>query len=131
MASSGIPADVDEFIQSNIDSVELLEVLLHLEKNNLRDLTAPAIASALYSNPGSISMRLRNLKAAGLVDVVEDVEPLYHYRPGTPAQDAMVKKLASVYQERRVAVISAILARQASNVQAFSDAFILGKRRNF
>jgi hypothetical protein len=130
MANSGIPADVEQFIQTSIDSVELLEVLLHLEKNNLRDLTASAIALALYSNPDSISLRLRKLKSEGLVDVVEDVDTLYHYRPDSPDKASMVKKLAQIYQERRVAVISAILARQASNVQAFSDAFLFGKRRD-
>ncbi len=128
MTSSGIPEDVEQFIQTNIDSVEQLEVLLHLEKNNLRDLTAAAIAAALYSNQDSISMRLRGLRSQGLIDVVEDDEPLYHFRPDTAAKDAIVKKLARLYQERRVAVISAILARQASNVQAFSNAFVFGKR---
>lgn len=131
MTIAGISPDVEQFIQANIDSVELLEVLLHLHKNNLRDLTATAIATALYSNPDSISMRLRRLHASGLVDVVEDVEPLYHYRPDTPEKDAVVRKLAKLYQERSVAIISAILSRQASNVQAFSNAFVLGKRRNF
>lgn len=127
MASAGIPADVEQFIQTHIDSVEQLEVLLHLEKNNLRDLTAAAVASALYSNPQAISMRLRKLIAEGLVGSVDDEEPLYHYRPESPAKDAMVKNLARIYEERRVAVITAILARQASGVQAFSDAFLFGK----
>lgn len=128
MTSSGIPADVEQFIVSSIDSVEQLEVLLHLEKNKLRDFTAPAIAASLYSNPHSIMMRLRRLASEGLVEVIEEEEPLYHYRPDSPAKEAMVSRLAAVYQERRVAVITAILARQASNVQAFSDAFVFGKR---
>jgi hypothetical protein len=130
MASSGIPADVEQFIQTHIDSVELMEVLLYLEKNNFRDLSAAAIATALYSNADSISLRLRKLKAAGLVDVVEDEELLYHYSPDSPDKDAMVKKLAKVYQERRVAVITAILARQAHSIHAFSDAFLFGKRKD-
>jgi hypothetical protein len=126
----GTPANVEQFIQSHIDSVEQLEVLLHLEKNNLKDFTAKAIAAAMYSNPDAIALRLKSLVADGLVGAVEDEEPLYHYRPDTPAKDAMVKELAKVYRERPVAVITSILSRRSSSVQAFSDAFLFGKRRN-
>jgi predicted ArsR family transcriptional regulator len=128
--SSGIPEDVERFIQAYIDSVEQLDVLLHLEKNNSSKLTATAIASALYSNAQAIEMRLRKLTADGLVSVSEDAERAYRYRPDSPVKDAMVKQLSRIYQERPVAVITAILSRRASSAQAFSDAFLFGKRGN-
>lgn len=128
---SGIPADVEEFIQVYIDSVEQLEVLLYLEKNNLRDFTAHAIASALYSNPDAITLRLQNLVSAGIIRAEEGEERVYHYKPDSPAIEPMVKQLTRIYQERPVAVITAILNRRSNSVQAFSDAFLFGKRKSF
>ena len=43
--------------------------------------------------------------------------------------DAVVARVADMYRERRVAVISLIATKPLQNVKAFSDAFRLRKRK--
>jgi hypothetical protein len=118
---TGLPEDVHRFLYHNIDSVEQLEVLLLLRQGPERGWTAEAVARALYSHPSSILHRLSSLAGRGLL---RELEPAcYQYAPRSAELHETVTRVADVYRERRVAVITLIASKPIENVRAFSDAF--------
>ncbi len=125
MSETGLPAGVEKFIAGRIDSVELLEVLINLQQNSQGGISADALSQKLYSSTTSIKLRLDKLVALGLSKVTPGQPDMYQYAPSNSSDDEAVRKLSTAYQERPVAVITAILARPAKGVQAFSDAFVL------
>lgn len=124
--TSGIPEDVRRFLLQCIDSVEQLEVLLHLYRTPEQSWSSDAIALALYSNPASIARRLAGLSSHGLLTLTSS--SAYRYQPKTAELDATVSRLAETYRQRRVAVISIIASKPMENVRAFSEAFRLRKK---
>ncbi|HEU4681311.1 MAG TPA: hypothetical protein VFS51_06165 [Gemmatimonadales bacterium] len=124
---SGIPDDVRRFLLQSIDSVEQLEILLLLHGSPATDWSPDAVAQHLYSNPASVARRLAALQAKEALST-NDLASTYRYRPGTPDLDATITRLAEVYRQRRVAVITAIASKPMENVRAFSDAFRLRKK---
>ena len=50
MAQPGIPDDVAAFLNRNVRSVELLEILLLLHSDPKRDWTADQVCAQQYSN---------------------------------------------------------------------------------
>jgi len=124
--TSGIPEDVRRFLLQCIDSVEQLEVLLHLYRTPEQSWSSDAIALALYSNPASIARRLAGLYSHGLLTLTSS--SAYRYQPKTAELDATVSQLAESYRQRRVAVISIIASKPMENVRAFSEAFRLRKK---
>jgi hypothetical protein len=122
-----IPPEVDEFLAAHIDTVEQLEVLLLLREAPNRAWTAEAVAQVLYSHSASVARRLESLTRHKLLAQEPGDPPTYRYAPTPAGQDALVRCLAEVYRERRVAVIAAIASRPMDNVRAFSDAFLFRK----
>jgi DNA-binding MarR family transcriptional regulator len=127
VTSPNIPPEIDEFLAAHIDSVEQLEVLLLLHHAPDQSWTADAVAKVLYSQPASVARRLASLAQHQLLDEKPGSPPAYRYAPTPASRDALVRLLAEVYRERRVAVISAIASRPMDNVRAFSDAFLFRK----
>lgn len=124
--TSGISEDVRRFLLQCIDSVEQLEVLLHLYRTPEQSWTSDSIALALYSNPASIARRLAGLYSNGLLNLTSS--SAYRYQPKTAELDATVSRLAETYRQRRVAVITVIASKPMENVRAFSEAFRLRKK---
>jgi hypothetical protein len=124
--TSGIPEDVRRFLLQCIDSVEQLEVLLHLYRTPEQSWSSDAIALALYSNPASIARRLAGLYTHDLLALTSSSG--YRYQPKTAELEATVSQLAETYRQRRVAVISIIASKPMENVRAFSEAFRLRKK---
>jgi hypothetical protein len=124
--TSGIPEGVRRFLLQCIDSVEQLEVLLHLYRTPEQTWSSESIARLLYSNPASIAHRLARLHANGLL--AETSGSVYRYQPKTAELDATVSQLAETYRQRRVAVITVIASKPMENVRAFSEAFRLRKK---
>ena len=73
------------------------------------------------------SEQLGELHARGLLARMGDSNTRYQYRPATPDLDAQVCRLETAYQERRVAVITAIYSQPVDRVRTFADAFRLRK----
>ena len=124
--TSGIPEDVRRFLLQCIDSVEQLEVLLHLYRTPEQSWSSDSIALALYSNPASIARRLAGLYSNGLLNLTSS--SAYRYQPKTAELDATVSRLAETYRQRRVAVITIIASKPMENVRAFSEAFRLRRK---
>jgi hypothetical protein len=124
---SGLPDDVSRFLHQYIDSVEHLEVLLLAQTSPGRTWSAPDMARELYSHPSSITQRFHRLVGSGLL---REVSPgVVQYAPRAAELDEIVSRLADVYRERRVAVISLIATKPLANVKAFSDAFRIRRHR--
>ena len=124
--TSRIPEDVRRFLLQCIDSVEQLEVLLHLYRTPEQSWSADSIALALYSNPASIARRLAGLHSNGLLTQTSSSD--YRYQPKTGELDLTVSQLAETYRQRRVAVITVIASKPMENVRAFSEAFRLRRK---
>ncbi len=123
----GLPDDVSRFLHQVIDSVEQLEVLLLARMSPGRSWTAEDMARELYSHPLSIAQRFQGLFAAGLFR--ETSPGCMQYAPRSTEQDDAVRHVGEMYRERRVAVISIIATKPMANVKAFSDAFLIRKRK--
>jgi predicted transcriptional regulator len=121
------PADVEQFLLQNITSVDQLEVLLLLRSEPATSWSPAAVSRELATQPEAAAQRLADLQALHLVEAVEGPERGYRYAPGTGAQRSAVDRLAQVYRERRVAVITLIYSKPLNQVQAFADAFRLRK----
>ena len=124
--TSGIPDGVRAFLLQCIDSVEQLEVLLHLHRTPQEFWTSESVAQALYSNPASIAQRLAGLHSNGLL--IQTSGSAYRYQPKTAELDVTVSQLAETYRQRRVAVITVIASKPLEKVRAFSEAFRLRKK---
>src|ERR687892_1896857 len=112
--ASGIPGSVRQLIAQHIESVEQLEVLLHLRANADRAWTADEVAQALHIQPDSAGRRLDDLRARGFCAVEGD---RYRYSPALPAVDGVVGDLARVYSTHRVSVISLIFSKPSDTIQ--------------
>jgi AraC-like DNA-binding protein len=123
---NGLPQDVHQFLYQHIESVEQLEVLILLLERPERGWSPDEVARELYSHPASIARRLAMLLGQGLL---REIEPgCYQYAPRTGDLHATTIRVAAMYRERRVAVVTLIASKPIENVRAFSDAFRL--RRN-
>ncbi|HET6778910.1 MAG TPA: hypothetical protein VFH26_08465 [Gemmatimonadales bacterium] len=124
--TAGIPEGVRNFLLQCIDSVEQLEVLLHLHRTPEESWDSESIARVLYSNPASITHRLAGLYSNGLLTQTSAFT--YRYQPKTAELDVTVSQLAETYRQRRVAVITVIASKPMEKVRAFSEAFRLRKK---
>lgn len=125
MVDDAISEDVKRFISAYIDSVELLEVLLLIRRVGEKEWSADSISRELRSNPSSVTKRLTDLRARGLVSVKEESPPLYYYHPETEALDSAIQGLAEAYAERQARVIDLIFSKPIDTLRDFSDAFKL------
>ncbi|HEY1729873.1 MAG TPA: helix-turn-helix domain-containing protein [Candidatus Baltobacteraceae bacterium] len=118
--SQAFPSEIESFIAYCIDSVEQVEVLLLLAHAE-RSWTIAELSEHLRSSRRSVGLRLVSLVAHGLVarDGVS-----FRYAASSD-DDALVKRLGTVYEERRSAVIDRIFSAKRDPLQHFADAFRL------
>lgn len=121
-----LPDEVERFIAEHVDTLEQLEILLLLRAQRSREFTADAVTAELRLGPATAPERLAALAARGFLSC-QGVPPLYRYAPN-PATDQVIGALASVYAERRVAVITRIFSPRTDSVRSFADAFKLRRR---
>jgi len=121
LSSGGIPAEVEQFIQDNIPSVEQLEVLLLLSESPEKAWSATEVSQKLHRQPLSVAARLDDLHLLGLLSVSGEAELRYCYAPGDMAE--IVRGLDRAYRERKDTVIGIIFSPSRNNLRAFSDAF--------
>ena len=123
-----LPDQVDRFLARFVHSIEYLEILLHLAERPEQGFTIDELVGAMYTTPASVQRRLDKMVMDGMVTVTEASNPLYTFAPSNRDMVPLVAEVTRVYRERRVAVITRIASRPMDNVQAFSDAFRLGRK---
>ena len=119
--------EVRAFIAEHIQSVVQLEVLLLLANRPRESWTPASVARALQIDTAWVERQLDNLAARGFLTRATHPEPDYHYNPQAPGLQKAVARLAQVYNERRVTVISMIYSKPADALRAFTDAFRIRK----
>ena len=121
------PADVRAFIATHISSIAQLEMLLLLRSDPNKQWDVDEISKALYATAEMSAGQLANLQACGLLAVSESAATRYQYWPSSPELDRVVGKLAELYRDRRVSVITVLYSEPVNKVQTFADAFKLRK----
>jgi hypothetical protein len=128
VSDDDIRASVLDFLEEHICSIEQLEVLLLVRATAPRLWTAEALSREIGSTVTSISQRLSDLAASGLLSVEEsEGVSSYHYAPATETLVRLIDTLAKTYKERRLTVINHIYGRPDSDIRSFSEAFVLKK----
>jgi hypothetical protein len=95
-----------------------------LRRDSQQAWTAASLAKALYITPAMAAALLLDLARRG---VAVSTEEDFRYQCKSEEVDRIIGKLAKLYEDRRVAVISAIYSKPLNKVQTFADAFRLRK----
>ncbi len=132
MTDTVIPADVRQFLVTQIDSIAQLEGLLWLRAQDGKGWDAATVAGRLYITDSEAAVLLGRLAARDLLVVEEGADMRhYAYRPATEALDAMVARIDDLYRRYLIPVTNLIHAkpkdRKNSRIEAFADAFRLRK----
>lgn len=122
------PADIKQFIADHVDSVAQLELLLLLRADPGRDWTADEAGRDLYSAPDVTALQLADLQARAFVTGGPRPDS-FRFHPQTAEQDQLLARLADLYRDRRVAVITAIYSKPVDKIRSFADAFRLRKEK--
>jgi hypothetical protein len=118
-----IPAQVRLFLEERIHSVAQLELLLLLKNDATKTWAAPEASRTLAVPVEMAATHLSELQVAGLLAASGDNEPSFRYHPVSGELDELVESLATIYQERRVSVITLIYSKPVDKVRTFADAF--------
>ena len=120
------PADIKQFIADNIDTVAQLELLLLLRSESGKQWTAEEAGKALYSSAEVTALQMADLQQKRLL-VAGGAAGTFIYRPEPSDLARLVDRLADLYRERRVTVITAIYTKPIDKIRSFADAFRLRK----
>jgi DNA-binding IclR family transcriptional regulator len=118
------PTDVEtvrEFIARCLPSIDHLDALLLLARDESRTWTSQEAAGALYCAPQSCEKALTDLVRFGLAELEASA---YRYRPATDTLRVAVSSLETMNRERPVSLIREIY-RESPSARSFSDAFRL------
>ena len=91
------------------------------------DWDADKIAKALYIPPELAASLLAEFARRGFVKPRQESPSKYSYGPADQSVDQLIDRVATAYQDRRVAIISLIYSKPLNKVQTFADAFRLRK----
>lgn len=113
------------FIREQVKTVFRLEVLLLLHREQSRSFTAADVALELGFENDVAEEQMKSLATLGLLVQSDSDEAIYKYYPTSVALGSMVDQLAVTYSERRVPVLSLILAECPDKIRLFAEAFRL------
>jgi hypothetical protein len=122
------PADIKGFIADNIDTVAQLELLLLLRSEAGKQWTAEQAGQALYSAADVTALQMADLQQKRLL-APGAAAGTFVYRPESADLTLLVDRLADLYRERRVAVITAVYTKPIDKIRSFADAFRLRKEK--
>jgi hypothetical protein len=123
-----IPEDVKRFIETNIDSVDQLEILRVLGEDPRREWCGSALVQEVQTRSQTIGQHLSALQARGLLVIESQGSELCcRYGASNPELENMIGKLLRVYRERPVTMINLVYAKARRDIQSFADAFRLKK----
>ena len=128
MNDRGIPDAVRRFVISNIYSVEQLEILLHLHKNQSLEWSAEATSTALRTNPASTASRLADLHMRRLLTTRQDGRTTLFRFSASNDLKRSVDDLAKYYSSHSSRIIELIYSRPSESIQRFADAFRFRRR---
>jgi hypothetical protein len=127
--ATDFPAEIEQFIGQNIESLAQLELLLLLRQDSGRSWSCFDLARQMYITPDVCSGIIADLERRGFVLRDAADSGLIRYRSGGAEVDALIDQLAALYHQRRVAVITLIYSKPMKKVQTFADAFRLRREQ--
>jgi len=127
--ANDFPAEIEQFIGQNVESLAQLEMLLLLRSESSRSWSCFDLARQLYITPDVCTGIIADLERRGFVLRDAADSTLIRYRSGGASFDQLIDQLASLYQQRRVAVITLIYSKPVKKVQTFADAFRLRREQ--
>jgi predicted transcriptional regulator len=113
-----LPRDVARFLDSYVDSITRLEILLLLFRE-ARRWRVDEIAQELRTTEDHVSTELGALTRAKLVTRNDDAFVITDDR----ATRAVLDSVSSVYATYRVAVTTHVFSKPSESIRGFSDAF--------
>jgi DNA-binding transcriptional regulator GbsR (MarR family) len=120
-------AELEQFIASEINSLEQLEILLLLSGNPHKWWTAGGVYEVIKSSVQSVQDRLNEMTGRGLLRKEIENEIRYQFAPTTDEVWKITSELRDAYKERSVKVVQAIYSKPPDAVQEFARAFRLRK----
>ena len=121
-----LPIEIRGFIAQQIESLAQLETLLLMRRDPQRAWNAVGLAKQLYLSEEMCGPMLEELERRQFA-VRDAAEQSFRYSSPDAQSDELLDRLAHLYVERRVAVISEIYSNPVSKVKTFADAFRLRK----
>lgn len=124
---TGFSEELKQFIATEIQSLEQLEILLLLSGNPHRWWTATSVYEVIKSSRASVEERLSELAQRGLLKAEGDRDRSYQFAPHSDHLWQAVSQLRDAYKERPVKVVQAIYSKPRDGVQEFARAFQIRK----
>lgn len=109
--SEKLPERVERLLRSAIESVERLDVLLHLRADPHHAFSARAVATALHLPTHAVEHDLAALCGRGILKVNIASALLYTYNPVSETLDGTVRELEELTRRRREDVVAILRAR--------------------
>jgi len=133
MNPDDLPENVRSLLSSQVESLEVLSVLMFLSKERLRAASEAQLCAALKMPVGFLAPAIESLLLERLIGV-DPTAPVrsYIYLPADPEVDATVSRLVSEYEANPLKVInfmsaSAIERVRKRAVRVFADLFTAKK----
>ncbi|MDF2694008.1 MAG: hypothetical protein K0S65_2391 [Labilithrix sp.] len=123
-----IPEHLRRLLRTSIESVERLDVLLHLREHRGKSFGARSVAQALYISSVHAEEHLAILCGRGFLTVSIASDLLYGYQPASAALDTAMEEIVELARVRRPD-IDALLHGPGGRASphVFADAFLLRK----
>ncbi len=123
MNKSEIPADVQRFILTSIDSVPHLEAILLLRQDPEIEWDAKMMAPRLYVSENKANEVLSDLSTAGFATCTDQANPRCKYNPINNELREIISRLSYVYAKHLIEVTNLIHTKTGKQAQQFGDAF--------
>lgn len=128
MSAAHVPADVRRLLLERVRGYEQLEALLVLFAAPGRGFSAAEVAARLHIPEASAEDDLVLLARSGLAMTLPGVPPQFRYLAESAELDALVRRMAALYEERRVEMVMILAegARQrirSAAIHAFAESF--------
>ena len=124
-----MPEHIARLLASSIESVERLDVLLHLRSDPGHTFTARSVAAALHISTHAVEHHLAILCGRGFLTVSIGSDLLYAYKPISPSIAQVLTELEALNRLRRADVVAALETRDGKDpVRAFANAFLIWKK---
>lgn len=130
MEKPPLPAALQAFLFDCIENYEQLELLVFLQRDRNRWLTADECARQLGIPESLVAIALEDLVGRQLAERRPDPAARYRYAPGTLELDYKSGLLARHYQENRFEIVklmsaNAIERLRTSALRTFAEAFVI------
>lgn len=122
MKYKGITGRIRAFIFAFLDSVETLEVLLLVFRNQTKTWSQRELRDALRSTDESVSHRIHTLQSNGFLHLVSSAGNSEYVYQST-SQDETIAELDQLYLTHRIRIIELIYSRPNDQILNFVDAF--------